>query len=161
MKLSDVLQQTSGEEIDMLDETDDAVIRFYYVLEKLQGRRPPKHLDVSLAQLTALKHLIEKNRNIYADAALWTPFGERFQKKLDFIGNFMNPAGEVVKIRVSGPENFQMWMEFWGVYKTGMLGFDQASQGSLDGYAEHIKYYDDMAPEAWGGPLPRRQENAP
>ena len=92
---------------------------------------------------------------MYADAALWTPFGERFQEKLHFIGNFMSPSGELVKIRISGPENFPMWMEFWGVYKTGMLGFDQANAGSLDAYAEHIKHYDDLAPEAWGSALSR------
>ena len=66
-----------------------------------------------------------KNRCPYVDAALWTPFGERFQEKLHFTGNFLSAEGKIVKIRVSGPADFKQWLECWTILKMVLMGFDQ------------------------------------
>ena len=95
-------------------------------------------MDPSLPQITAMRHLILKNRNLYAELAIWTPFGERFQEKLHFVGNFMSAGGEVVKIRVSGPGDFKQWLECYTILKMVFLGFDQVESGTLDAYSDQV-----------------------
>ena len=57
----------------------------------------------------------------------------------------------MVKIRISGPEDFKAWMECFTIFKITLVGFDQVDVGTLEAYAEHIKFYAETTPEGWGG----------
>ncbi len=147
VKLSQIINQASDQEVLLLSDRELASLRHRYDL--LCGDSPLDRAEVSDAQLTALKYLADSNLNVYVDFGVWRPFGQRSERRMKFVNHFMDSAGRWHTVEQPGPSCLEAWRDCWGVYTTAALMLQLATQSTLQRYAARFEERCGRYPRSW------------
>ena len=141
IKASQVLSQLEDEEIIVEDEK--IMIEGYLRYEVLfgAGNRPKPEHDVTLEQLSAVKHLRDSGVNPYLDFAIWGPYSNRIIKRIKLSGVSFSPDGTLRQIEMSGPATAETWSASYKIMETAFLMLDMVDLGKLNLYREKILGY--------------------
>ncbi len=136
LKISALVDQADETEIPEGDPTEIARYRAEYT-RVIRGEPPPDH-EVNDDQLAALAYRVTvMNRTLYADYAVWTPYGEQVGAAQKFkvwlpVGN-----GKFQNVEIKGPINFQTWLGCHKVMRTAAIAIKALTPATADAY-EHL-----------------------
>jgi len=156
----------------VLDQADEGVVPplsrhaledAYATFLRIKGGYPLPGADPTGDQISAMRvRILEHKGPPYADFAIWTPYGNRFQKALRLTSYVFHPDSSTWRaVELPGPPDFERWYSSWQVYANVMLmittesGEGSAgkepvvSQGSLEEYFENFRALNNEFPEAW------------
>ena len=140
VKLTHVIDQSSDVEADTL--TQQAIDSAYARYDQLLGGEPPPDHEPSYDQLAGLFHTVNVMKlPPYVDFAVFGPHAIRTIRKLKLTGLVMNPSGQLTRIELVGPMNFDQWEACFNVFRTACVMLGLASYAALDAYKDHIKSY--------------------
>ena len=139
LKLSAVLDQTSDEEFQLMSraEADEC----FKVYDTRLGGAPPDDQDPTVAQLSAMKHVVTHGCVPYADFGVCVPHAIRMMRKLRLTGLMLGPSGELFRSEMTGPMTYDQWEACFMVFRSAMVMLEFASPSSLDGYGDHVRQY--------------------
>ena len=104
LKLSAVLDKTSDEEFQLMSraEADDC----FKVYDTRLGGAPPDDQEPTVAQLSAMKHVVTHGCVPYADFGVFGPHAIRMMRKLRLTGLMLGPSGELFRSEMAGPMTY-------------------------------------------------------
>ena len=139
LKLSAVLDQTADEEFQLMSraEVDDC---FKVYVTRLGGA-PPDDQEPTVAQLSAMRHVVACECVPYADFGVFGPHAIRMMRKIRLTGLKLGPSGELFRSEMAGPMTYDQWEACFMVFRSAMVMLDFASPSSLDGYRDHARQY--------------------
>ena len=139
LKLSAVLDQTADEDFQLMtrSEVDDC---FKFYVTRLGGSLPDDQ-QPTVAQLSALKHVVTRECVPYADFGVFGPHAIRMMRKLRLTGLMLGPSGELFRSEMAGPMSYDQWEACFMVFRSAMVMLEFASPSSLDGYRDHVRQY--------------------
>ena len=139
LKLSAVLDQTSDVEFQLMSraEADDC----FKVYDMRLGGAPPDDQEPTVAQLSAMKHVVTHGCVPYADFGVFGPHAIRMMRKLRLTGLMLGPSGELFRSEMAGPMTYDQWEACFMVFRSAMVMLEFASPSSLDGYRDHVRQY--------------------
>ena len=107
LQLSAVLDQTADEDFQLMTRTEvDDCFKFY--VTRLGGARPDDQ-EPTVAQLSALKHVVARECVPYADFGVFGPHAIRMMRKLRLTGLMLGPLGELFRSEMAGPMTYDQW----------------------------------------------------
>ena len=139
LKLSAVLDQTSDEEFQLMSrvEADNC----FKVYDTRLGGAPLDDQEPTVAQLSAVKHVVVHGGVLYADLGVFGPHAIRMMRKLRLTGLMLGPSGELFRSEMAGPMTYEQWEACFMVFRSAMVMLEFASPSSLDGYRDHVRQY--------------------
>ena len=139
VKISSVINQDDGLEIDILDMN---TINYAYAkyVEKI-GAFPRGDEELSTEQLSSIHSLFKSGRAPYCDFAIWGPHHHRLQKKIPLKGVKLTPQGEILTVELNGPADYESWRDCYAAFKVGSIMFEEISPARLEGYEKTIMHY--------------------
>ncbi len=151
IKISALVDQTDETEIPEGDPTEIARYREEYV--RVMRGEPPSDHEVNDDQLSAIAYRVTvMNRTLYADYAVWTPYGEQIGAAQKFkvwlpVGN-----GKYQNVELKGPINYQTWLGCHKVMRTAAIAIKALTPTTADNYEHLIQGMVRRFPEAecWG-----------
>eukprot|EP00971_Amphidinium_carterae_P297429 5908872-Amphidinium_carterae.1 len=72
-------------------------------------------------QVACLKHALEHRRPPYVDFGIFTPYGDRLQRKLRMTGLALQTDGSLKNTEVPGPPTLSDWDASYRVLRTALL----------------------------------------
>ena len=145
-----ILKQGDNTEVAIVE---DAVMTAGYArYEGVFGlcSRPPPDADVTVGQITCLKHLVDTSQTPYVDFAIWGPHGHRLERKLRLSGSVFDRDGAIRTLEIAGPPTLSVWLSAWEVFSTACVLLDIVDLGTLLAYKAHIVgLHSRYGPQTW------------
>ena len=145
-----ILKQGDNTEVAIVD---DAVMTAGYArYEVVFGlcSRPPPDADVTIGQITCLKHLVDTSQTPYVDFAIWGPHGHRLERKLRLSGSVFDRDGAIRTLEIAGPPTLNVWLSAWEVFATACVLLDIVDLGTLLAYKAHmVGLHSRYGPQSW------------
>ncbi len=147
VKISQVLNQASDQEVPLLPEAELATLRKNYVM--LNGDAPLEGSEVTDAQLTALRYMQQMGLSMYADFGVFGPYGNRQARKMRFMNHFMDAGGNWHTVEQPGPNCLEAWRSCWSVYSTAAIMLQMATPATLERYGKRFEERCNRYPRSW------------
>ena len=120
VKANTIIDQGDEMEITLLDA--QAVEQGYRQLKEAKGGEPTYDAEPTPDQMSAMnERLITLDLEPYADFALFTPYGRRFQRQLKLKNWVMDKDGSYRPMDVPGPADYETWDACWRIYANCLL----------------------------------------
>ena len=134
-----MLDQTSDEEFQLMSraEADDC----FKVHDTRLGGAHPDEQEPTVAQLSAMKHVVTHGCVPYADFGVFGPHAIRMMRNLRLTGLMLGPSGELFRSDMAGPMTYDQWEACFMVFRSAMVMLEFASPSSLDGHRDHVRQY--------------------
>ena len=120
VKANTILDQADDGEVTLLPQAK--VDESFRQLRAVKGGEPTLDAEPTPDQVSAMtERLIQMDMEPYADFALFTPFGRRFQKQLKLKNWILDADGTYHPVEVPGPKDYDTWHACWRVYANCLL----------------------------------------
>ena len=121
VKLSGITSQVDDTEIAITSEQQ--LVDMYLEYERVfgKGERPPKDMEPTGEQLSAVVHLLENGLPPYTDFAVWGPYGHRIERKLKLQGVTIGRDGVIRTVELQGPPTITNWLASFNVLITALV----------------------------------------
>jgi hypothetical protein len=136
IKIGRVLDQKLGEEITYMPNHD--LQKYYSRYVKVMDEKPSPDVAVTVEQLTAIKHMLDTGRLIYADFSVFCPNGQRMMKKTALSGATIDTHGHFHDIEMYGPSSVEEWGRSYDCLTTALIMLDAVSRPNLSNYRKLI-----------------------
>ena len=140
IELGTVWDQSSRTQVVMLKPRE--ITRLYETYQTRRGALPHADADVTDAQLSAMKQVLDAGRPPAADFAIFGPHGNRLVRKLHFTAQFVDGEGRLTKRELPGPPDYAAWYNCYKCYRTSLIMLNVSEPEFIDNYADHIKELD-------------------
>ena len=141
------INQGLTQEVPMLMESELTPMRERYIA--VEGDEPLDNVEVTNAQLTALKAIIGQGMAPYTDFGVWGQHGNRLARKQKFTNMFVDTSGKWHSQELAGPANLDAWRSSWAVFTTAAIMLDVATPAVLNRYANRFVERCQRYPSAW------------
>ena len=145
--LGTVLNQALSQEIPVLSEAELGPLRERYV--RIEGDEPLDVTEVSNAQLSALKAVVDQGLPPYADFGVWAPHGNRLARKQKFTSMHVDPSGKWRTTEQTGPPHLDAWRTSWAVFASASIMLGIATPATLARYERRFVERCQRYPRAW------------
>ena len=99
-------------------------------------------------QLSCLAAVLGSGRAPFADFGVWPAFGPRKILHANSWGQVWRD-GQLVSVRIQGPDDYKSWQQSWGLFMLAMLGLRGAGRGNLDLYSAGVDELHTLFPDKW------------
>ena len=150
IKLSLILKQ--GDDTDVTVVPENVMTAGYARWEALFGltKRPAADADVTIEQLSCVKHLIDIDAVPYTDYSIWGPHGHRMERALKFRGHVLSANSTFRIAEMNGPASLEVWLSSYDVMSTAFVMLDILDLGTLVDYRKKISdYHGRYGPDCW------------
>ena len=131
----------------MLTEAELTPMRERYIA--VEGDEPLDNVEVTNAQLTALKAVVGQGLPPYTDFGVWGPYGNRLARKQKFTNMFLDTSGKWHSQELAGPANLDSWRSSWAVFASAAIMLDIATPAVLSRYESRFVERCHRYPMAW------------
>ena len=131
-----VINQGLTQGVPMLTEVELTPLRERYV--RISGDDPLDNVDVTNAQLTALKAIVGQGMASYVDFGVWGPHGNRLARRQKFTNMHLDTGGRWNSQELVGPPNLDAWRSSWSVFTSAAFMMDVASPAVLNRYEQRF-----------------------
>ena len=114
LKLSAVLDQTSDVEFQLAR-------RLTIASRSTLGGAHPDDQEPTVAQLSAMEHVVTHGCVPYADFGVFGPHAIRMMRKLRLTGLMLGPSGELFRSEMAGPMTYDQWEACFMVFRSAMV----------------------------------------
>jgi len=149
LKMSSLVD--AQDESELLPPTNEQVNNWTQAYVTIMGSLPDPAEEPTAAQLAALaKRTLVHDGAPYTDFSVWTPFARRTIKNQKFRTVFPLGDGSYLTKELPGPNNFQMWLGCWRVFKSAALMLNIATLAALTNYERFVERLVTQWPLCWG-----------
>eukprot|EP00971_Amphidinium_carterae_P136220 2699197-Amphidinium_carterae.1 len=92
--------------------------KYYSQYVKVTGGPPSEDEECTIEQMACLHHRLSCNKAPYVDFAVFTPFGDRLQRKIRLSGLALQPDGALKHVEMPGPATLADWEACYRVLRT-------------------------------------------
>ena len=149
LKMSTLLD--AQDESELLPPSNEEVNTWTQAYVTIMGSLPDPAEEPTASQLAALaKRTLVHDSAPYTDFSIWTPFHRRTVKNQKFRTVFPLGDGSYLTKELPGPNNFQMWLGCWRVFKSAALMLNIATLAALTNYERFVERLVTQWPLCWG-----------
>eukprot|EP00971_Amphidinium_carterae_P290775 5774089-Amphidinium_carterae.1 len=148
--MSQVMDQGCDEEVDTIgvDEYSRLFDNYQYV--KVMGGSPDEAEECTMDRVARLKHALEHRRPPYADFGIFTPYGDRLQRKLRMTGFALQTDGSLKNTEVPGPPTLSDWDVSYRVLRAALLCLGAVCLAHIEQYRNHlVRLHTRYGAQAW------------
>lgn len=149
-KMANIASQVDDTEVNVIGETE--LIQMYKEYERVYGpnERPPKDVEPTTEQISAISHLLDHGMPPFADFALFGPYGRRIERKVRLTGMTIGRDGNMRQVELHGPPNIGAWLASYNVLMTILVMKKAVDLGVLLKYRSHVeRLHDRYSDKIW------------
>ena len=146
IKLSQVIDQGSDQETEMLSMDDLQKLRRNYVLS--QGDNPLEQEEITDSQLTCLFAKVQAQQAPFTDMGVFGPYGDRMARAMKFVSQQWKD-GQWRAVELPGATDLDQWEQSWKIFRTGCIMLGIATAAVLDRYSSEFKQRVTDHPGVW------------
>ena len=147
VNLGTTINQAFSQEVPMLPRTILTAIRGRFIA--VEGDEPMEQAEVSDAQLSALKAVLDQGMPPYVDFGVFGPHGNRQARRQKFTYMQLDTSGRWHNAEQAGPPNLDAWRNSWAVFTAAAIMLDVATPATLSRYARRFEERCHRYPRSW------------